>query len=164
MTDYIKAHPIKFAIFAVLVLLSLRVLVWGGLNMTGFCWADKRWLNDEEKIVKVLEFLNTADSLRIFADHPKPGNSVINEYEEFKIVPYRDIHDLRTQNTDCCNFGHDSVQSLSGDSANDSLHVKLRIQYLDRNNQMQRKTIDTIVTYNNCASAIGVGNELRWYQ
>jgi hypothetical protein len=48
LKNYVKANPVKFTLLFVVGLLCLRVFLWGALNLTGFCWAEKRWLSDED--------------------------------------------------------------------------------------------------------------------
>lgn len=140
MTHYIKAHPIKFAIFMVLVLLSLRVLVWGGLNMTGFCWAEKRWLSDEEKIVKAIDIDNSISYVRI--DTPVNGGVSL---ESFDRISYKDANDLITQNPNCCRIerrkpksypdnklGRLFAGSFTGDDSGDDISINYNAKYRDQ--------------------------------
>ena len=95
MIKWIKKHWI----------LSLFLLVGGvpaGLNYSGFCWEQGRWLSDEEKI-KIfifIHFLSTNDYIGTVTDFT--GKEPIEKKNQSSI--YKSFEDFIEQNPNCCHL------------------------------------------------------------
>lgn len=83
--------------FLFLLLFIIPFIVWGGLNTTGFCWAEKRWLSEDEKINNVIQHIY-AQPPTVF-DSSK-GVLVINPNKGYKTV-----EDFKKHNPNCCSVG-----------------------------------------------------------
>ena len=54
-----KSHPILTPLFSISFICLLIVLVLGGLNYQGYCWAENRFLSDEERNLIALEYVES---------------------------------------------------------------------------------------------------------
>jgi hypothetical protein len=87
---WIKRHPILTLLLIMLLPLMLR----GGLNYSGFCWAEKRWLSDEERIDAAIEHLIYRDEL--YLEGAIAGEKV------YKVIPYKSVSEFKQKNQNCC--------------------------------------------------------------
>jgi hypothetical protein len=87
-------------------ILSLFLLLGGvpaGLNYSGFCWAEKRWLNDEEMIRGAIAELLRYDTTTI--EFPIVG------YQVVKLIKENSVEEFLNNNPNCCfvSNGKDTV-------------------------------------------------------
>jgi hypothetical protein len=86
-------------------ILSLFLLIGGvpaGLNYSGFCMEQKRWLSDEEKIRHFVlnNFVSTTDySGNVF---DATGETVIQKKNQS--TRYKNFEDFMENNPNCCRF------------------------------------------------------------
>lgn len=94
---WVRRHPVLF----VLVLLAAIPMFRGTMNLTGFCWAEGRWLSDEERIDAAIEnaLLRTSTQTAIEKD-----NMVTYGIADI-VDPYKDREELKRKNPDCCVVG-----------------------------------------------------------
>jgi len=70
-------------------------------NLKGFCWAEKRFLTDEERIYRLVERINKRDFFNLYAN--RKGIYLVGE-TVYDVVPYKSVEDFLTSNPDCCNI------------------------------------------------------------
>ncbi|MES2985252.1 MAG: hypothetical protein V4735_08710 [Pseudomonadota bacterium] len=90
-------NPVRMTVWCVGAVLLLWVCVWGGFNMTGFCWADKRWLSDEERIDGIIEMIYRQPAV-VWGDHYKGSR-------ENPTISYQSVQDFKEKNPNCCQVG-----------------------------------------------------------
>ena len=139
---------------------ALYIFLHGVLNMTGFCWDDKRWLSDNEKIEKVLAFVNRQSNFRIFSDHPLPGNSVINEYISYTMVPYKNVSEMHSKNMDCCRIEKLRMATPLGFDTGEQIEMNLLIQYRSEDKSIAQRKANILATYDNCMQHLWLSHEL----
>jgi hypothetical protein len=91
---WIRRHPI----LTLMLILLLPLMLRGGLNYSGFCWAEKRWLSDEERIDAAIEHLINRDEM--YLEGAIAGEKV------YKVVPYTTIEDFKEKNPNCCEVAY----------------------------------------------------------
>lgn len=155
-----KLH--KWVLRGALLSPLMALFFWGGMNATGFCWTEKRWLSDEEKIDRVLMRVNNATSVNIYATEPLPGNSVINEYKTFKIIPYQTLALLRAANTNCCNISKVRINSPYGFAMGEQMEINLAVNYLTMEKGEKKKKLGILATYDNCVHSPWLSHELNF--
>jgi hypothetical protein len=89
---YLLKEP--FVWFVVLPVIGF--FIWGGMNYSGFCWAEKRWLSDEERID-----LAIAEVIKRKTAYLERGIGGAKEYE---LIPYASIEEFKQKNPDCCSI------------------------------------------------------------
>ncbi len=103
------------------------VCIWGGLNMSGFCWADKRWLSDEEKIKMAVQYHMHRKILPFTIEHM--GQFIIKDYEQ---IPYQDFDEFKALNPNCCTLNPKGSMDLPPRSLSYNYTSTVRINYLMR--------------------------------
>jgi hypothetical protein len=76
----------------------LALVLWyvmrGALNYYGFCWEQKRWLSDEERIDIAIAELITYKNVYL-------GDGVAGS-KYYEIVPFKSVKEFKQKNPDCC--------------------------------------------------------------
>jgi hypothetical protein len=98
------------------LLLLLWLVLRASLNYSGFCWAEKRWLSDEEVMDNMIAVVNSErlpfSRWREFGVD-ETNRDEYKKYEGYKFLPYQSIKDFKQQNPDCCKLdGYPSVENL----------------------------------------------------
>ncbi len=109
MISFIKNNPIKF-ILAVLLIVIL------GLNYFGFCYSQKRFLSDEEKLNIVARniLVSEAEDFEYYKrvislDKDNERRLELEKYYPGKPVPYRDINEFFALNPRCCTVSDEYI-------------------------------------------------------
>jgi hypothetical protein len=87
----------KKRIFA---LIAVAFFAWGGLNTTGFCFSEMRYVPDKEFFARYLEST-------VFYVHPQlyQVEDWTNDPDIKSFTEYRDGNDFLAKNPDCCSYG-----------------------------------------------------------
>jgi hypothetical protein len=165
-----KNRLIKRAVLLSCVAVASYAVLRVTLNAQGFCWEDKRWLSDADKIVRVLEFVNQAKHIQISADQPRPGDVVINDSKLYSIIPYDTVADLLEKNPACCRIVKPADKNKRGfvlldiDTANERFEGEYNVHYSDLGKQNRQKKIQVTAAYNNCGHTNNwdIWAPLRW--
>jgi hypothetical protein len=83
---------IGIGLTAMIALLS----VWPVMNVAGFCWAEKRFLSDEEIITRVIE--------EVYNNYPPRNYGSSSGALVQNPITYRSLNDFVAQNKDCCSI------------------------------------------------------------
>ena len=154
MMTSIKAHPIRFILLTVLVLLTLRVLLWGGLNMTGFCWAEKRWLSDEERINLLITRIIQQKTVNLSAYSDQTVS-----FGVYPVLQYASVEDFRRVNPACCVINPVGPYELgkprfidrsTGFNSGKTIRIKYTQRYQDDNGQVKSKNLELLTYQTNC--------------
>ncbi|MDJ0597871.1 MAG: hypothetical protein QNJ37_03375 [Crocosphaera sp.] len=137
--------------FLLLVGLPLTALItYFGFNYSGFCFAQMRYLSDEEKIRRVFDYQNSRNTLPIenFSGVWYPKHIKYNSFDEY-IALY----------PDCCSVnpggGYEVppakfLDRIFGYDSRDIVVIYFQVRYLDENNSLKigKKRFDNYLT--NC--------------
>jgi hypothetical protein len=87
----------KKRIFA---LIAVAFFAWGGLNTSGFCFSEMRYVPDKEFFARYLEST-------VFYVHPQlyQVEDWTNDPDIKSFTEYRDGNDFLAKNPDCCSYG-----------------------------------------------------------
>lgn len=82
-------------------------LLWTGMNYSGFCHAEFRYLSDQEMIDAtiqyVLDMYPPAISKKIsIVDNDGKIQNVTRWYKPENVIDYKDISEFKSINPDCC--------------------------------------------------------------
>lgn len=141
--SWIKKHPILLAF----LLLGGSV---GGLNLSGFCIPEGRWLSDEEKIRAAVDSLIIRQDVAI--NTPDKGTQI------YKVIPYENIDSFLDKNPVCCSVGikrgDDFIPQtfytrITGKHA-ENIRIEYVAQYLDETGVMHTKKSVTTPLISNC--------------
>jgi hypothetical protein len=88
-------HCLKFLV----VIAAVTFDVWGGLNISGFCFSEMRYVPDKEFFARYLE------SAAYVHPHLYQVRNLTNEPGVRSFTDYRDGNDFLIKNPDCCSYG-----------------------------------------------------------
>jgi len=95
----------KHKTVSLVLLLFIFISVYFGLNYSGMCISQMRWLSNEEKIMSVIEEINSRGNIRIEEN---------GKYVDMRKVPYKDTESFLENNPECCKIGPPVSGSSSG--------------------------------------------------
>lgn len=130
----------------VTLVLVFPLFIWGGMNKSGFCWAEKRWVTPEEKIATVIDFINSAKMARV--NDPDNKDSSI-----YILMPtYKNAEEALRAHPDCCHYDSSigGSGSFFGESMHGSVFVDLPMKYLDEHRQTKIVKIPERISFTNC--------------
>ncbi|WP_161814422.1 hypothetical protein [Steroidobacter agaridevorans] len=145
------------------VALGLALLFVGlraGLNYSGFCLEQRRWLTDREKIEIAIK--------RILASYPPTlievvtypdGRKADRYFQPENPVPYRSVDEFLQVNPECCEVTQREHPKISGSislgsrlfgitSAN--VRVRYQVRYLDASGRMITRIMEPYIAISNC--------------
>jgi len=88
--DFVKKHKNISIIFSLFFIL----FTYFGLNYSGMCISQMRWLSDEEKIRLAVDRVNSREFTTV-----TPNRILVTR------VPYKSIDDFIEKNSECCGLG-----------------------------------------------------------
>lgn len=151
-----KKHVLSLA-------LPLIAIAWGGLNWTGFCFSEFRYLSDEEFFERFLESNPSFLKPELWQIQNQLNDKTIRA-----VNPYKDAREYMSLFPDCCKFGWQKG-ALSEISNNPSIkerilggapkRVAARInwRYVDEKGQSQMSSVYRIYASNNCGKSDNYG-------
>ena len=123
----------------------------GGMNYTGFCLSQGRYLSDEEKISAGISYIERRDTVAI-----KTKDKGIQRYK--RVHSYLGEEDFRSKNAQCCEVGMNLVgeywepsflERVLGDYA-DKIKIKYIVHYLDEMGSAVSGHRETDLVITNC--------------
>lgn len=163
----------KLSILLKLILagiLVVFVVVIPSLNYSGFCFHQKRFLSDEEKLkIVVARVLLQYPKPNAVHDRLSPGNATprwntVKSWPE-NPIPYQDMNEFFTLNPNCCQVTT-NYKSIGGEGDNTNfwgrltgskssiVGVKYLLRYRDENGAMQAKLIEIFPGISNCGELV----------
>lgn len=118
------------------VLLSL-VFIYFGLNYSGFCFAEKRYLSDEEKIRAEFDYQNSRDTLPL------------DNFPDPKHIKYKSFDEYVALYPECCSVNPggpyevapvEFLARILGYNSGDVVVINFQVRYLDENGLL--KTVE----------------------
>ncbi len=110
-----------------IVFIALLAPLWivAGLNYSGFCWEQKRWLSEEEKIHRaIVDRFVSSSNYRVQVAH-SVGDTLVEK--ENLSTPYSSFEDFISANPNCCSLNI----SESADSGPPTFWTKVKGGYSD---------------------------------
>lgn len=152
---FVKEHPFKSILLLLLTLGLLRALAWGVLARTDFCWEQKRWLSDGEKIEAVIEYQNGRKSIPVYEKESK-------KYYNYAQVKYGNAEEYWETYPSCCALNPGGPHGISAPSISKKLDgfwgdvvvMDYYIRYLDDDGQLQVKKTKFENEVSNCGKVI----------
>ena len=117
-------------------IVSTFLIIYFGLNYSGFCFAEMRYLSDEEKIRSVFNYQNNRTRLPVYI--PGKGSTI------YQHIKYKSFDEYIKQNPDCCTLNPGIptevpparfIDSILGYNSGDVVAITFRVRYLNENNQ-----------------------------
>ncbi len=122
-----------------------------GLNYSGFCFAQMRYLSDEEKIRSVFDYQNARSELPI-------------NFKYYEHIKYESFDEYIKENPDCCKInskrGHDVpvpwfLDRIFGFNSGDFIFIDFKMRYVDEKGKQRIKTLNFENAVQNCG-------KVRW--
>ncbi len=140
----------RICLITLFLVIPLTLLGYFGLNYSGFCFAQMRYLSDEEKIRSVFNYQNARKSL------------YANELREH--IPYKSFDEYIKENPDCCKInskrGHDVpspsfVDRIFGFNSSDFIFTDFKRRYVDEKGKQ-------IIKEFSFGNSVGNCGKVRW--
>ncbi|NEQ39499.1 MAG: hypothetical protein F6K40_25865 [Okeania sp. SIO3I5] len=129
-------------------------MLYAGLNYSGFCLAQIRYLSDEDKFRKEFERFNQLDTTFI----PERQNNE-NGGQRYKRIKYESFEQFMESNPDCCTVRPSGIASLwlriTGVHSGEVTVMKYTVYYLDENGERRSRESKRQIILQNCGQ--------RWY-
>jgi len=108
-------------------------------NLKGFCWTEKRFLTDEERIYRLVERINKRDFFNLYVLN-EAGAYLVGP-TVYDVVPYKSVEDFLTSNPDCCKIKKYSGIIVHGEKVDSheysqkglyagSFYIRHRVKYI----------------------------------
>ena len=136
---------------------------WMGMNYTGYCHAEGRYLSDQEKfdsaIQYVLDRYPPTISKTVVVDVNGTKQTREHWYMPENIIRYNGIDDFKKNNQDCCKLSktagegrrHSILDRLTG-NASGFVIINYKVMYIE--NSFKNHAMDvTAVTVKNCGTS-----------
>jgi hypothetical protein len=148
---------VKRFFLAVTVLTVGGFVWWAGMNYTGYCHAEGRYLSDEERInLAITNILQTYPPVLT-----ENAVGVIHAKRPDNPIYYADIAEFKSANNNCCNItqvgpegknDRVSLYSRITGSISGLVHVKYLVRYKDEHGNYLSKTHETYPAITNCGA------------
>lgn len=139
-----------------LLYLALRA----GLNYSGFCLEQRRYLTDREKIeIAIKRILRSYPTTLTEGVTYPDGRKATRWFRPERPVPYRSVDEFLQVNPECCEVTQREHPKIGGSislgnrlfgitSAN--VRVRYQVRYLDANGRMIMQTLEPYIAISNC--------------
>jgi hypothetical protein len=125
-----------------LLLLSTPAISYFGLNYSGFCFDEMRYLSQEDKVRAVFDDLNNQKEIR-----------------KIKHIKYKSFDEYLKENPDCCvvNPSYTDlpapslINRLFGYYSGDYVRIKYKMRYLDTNGKLKIQELVDDSLLGNCS-------------
>ena len=108
---------VKRFFLAVTVLTVGGFVWWAGMNYTGYCHAEGRYLSDEEKIKSAVQYIVNSGSFSIKKQKNMTVNGVILEVDDWyrpeNPVKFKDEKEFFDANPSCCSLHLNEGEGIS---------------------------------------------------
>ncbi len=140
----------RICLITLFLVIPLTLLGYFGLNYSGFCFAQMRYLSDEEKIRSVFDTQNARKSL------------YTNGLREH--IKYKSFDEHIKENPDCCKINpkrsHDVpspsfVDRIFGFNSGDFIFIDFKVRYVDEKGKQRVKEFSFENAVQNCG-------KVRW--
>jgi hypothetical protein len=137
---------------------------WAGMNYTGYCHAEGRYLSDEEKINSAIRFALYGYPPSISKEIEVNVNGTTQKHEYWYVpenpIKYKDIDDFMAINPGCCKL---SMRTGEGDApsfldritgyVSTYVIVKFKVRYFDEQHLEKFANSGVAVAVKNCGES-----------
>ena len=128
----------------------LILFVYFGLNYSGFCFAEKRYLSNEEKIRAEFDYQNSRDTLPL--DNPPNSEHVKDKsFDGYNLehIKYKSFDEYIALYPKCCSVNpggpyevppENFLDRILGYNSGDVVVINFQVRYLDENGSL--KTVE----------------------
>lgn len=151
-----RHHTFLVFVFKFIGIPLIVLIVYFGLNHSGFCFAKMRYLNTEEKIRWTFENLNAAGRLRVNI----PGK----EPKDVEFIKYKSFDEYIKENPNCCTFYASGgspelppptfLQRIFGYHSGTFVRIYYKVRYFDNNGEKKSQIIKTESPLRNCGDIV----------
>lgn len=156
-------RALKHISLIVISISAVYVVVRLGLNYSGYCYEQKRYLTDQEKIeIAVREILRFYPPTLTEYGVSQGGENVVRWFSPEKAIPYQSVEDFFKINKECCeitdyekgDFGQKGerisrLNKLLGDTS-DNVRVRYRVRYFDERGSLMTRQYESYIAISNC--------------
>lgn len=144
--SWIRKHPF-------FIICISTICIYGGLNYSGMCIPQGRWLSNEDRIRVLFERFN------------KQTITVI-EGEEVRRIPYKSFDEFKLLNPDCCNQNGKPydlpkpriLNRITGVNSGSPLRIRYKIKYFD-NKGISRDVENVVEVFtSNCGKIYNIND------
>jgi len=125
----------------------LILFVYFGLNYSGFCFAEKRYLSDEEKVRAVFDYQNSRDTLPL-DNAPDPKHVLDKSFDGYNLahIKYKSFDEHIALYPECCSLnpggGYEVpptkfLDRIFGYNSDDVVVINFQVRYLDENGSLK---------------------------
>jgi hypothetical protein len=130
------------------IILAAPMIFFAGLNYSGFCFREMRYLTDEMKIRSVFKEDNEA-------------TTVVNEHGKTirRYIPYRSFEEFIKRNPNCCQINPGGpyelpppyfLDRITGYYSGDIIVLNYKVRYQDEDGEIQIKEVEYLNALMNC--------------
>ncbi|NEQ40081.1 MAG: hypothetical protein F6K40_29120 [Okeania sp. SIO3I5] len=124
-------------------------MLYAGLNYSGFCFAQMRYLSDEDKFRKVFERGNQQDTVFV-----NKGQNYENGGQRYERIKYESFEQFMESNPDCCTVRPSGIASLwlriTGIHSGEVTVMNYPVYYLDENGERKSRESKRGIILQNC--------------
>ncbi len=145
----------KIFLLTLVIGIPLAILGYFGLNYSGFCFAQMRYLSDEEKISSVFDYQNARRDLL---------NVVGVEKRIYNYIKYESFDEYIKENPDCCKINSEKTHDVPvpwfldrifGFNSGDFIFTDFKVRYVDEKGKQRTKEYRFENSVQNCG-------KVRW--
>lgn len=149
-----KRNFIKFIII-ISAIVSLYLVFGGAMNYTGFCWDQKRYLSEEERIRIAIKGINELDFVYIQDKAKNDGG------DNFDYIRYKNVEEFLKQNPSCCRVlyspykDHVSPRRLMDriwGTSGGTVEINFKARYRDKRGKEKEGEATWYVNQQNCGT------------
>ncbi len=133
---------VKRFFLAVTVLTVGGFVWWAGMNYTGYCHAEGRYLSDEEKIKSAVQYIVNSGSFSIKKQKNMTVNGVILEVDDWyrpeNPVKFKDEKEFFDANPSCCSLHLNEGEGISVNFMDritgylsSYVHMEYKVKYIE---------------------------------
>jgi hypothetical protein len=128
----------------------LIIFIYFGLNYSGFCFAEMRYLSDEEKIRAVFDYQNSRNTLPL-DNAPDPKHVKDKSFDGYNLahIKYKSFDEYIALYPECCSVNPGGpyevppakfLDRIFGYNSGDVVVINFHVRYLDENGSL--KTVE----------------------
>ena len=126
---------------------QLILFVYFGLNYSGFCFAEKRYLSNEEKIREEFDYQNSRDTLPL-DNPPDPKHVLDKSFGGYNLahIKYKSFDEYIALYPECCSVNpggpyevspEEFLDRILGYNSSDVVVINFKVRYLDENGSLK---------------------------
>lgn len=146
----------RFYLFKLIGVLLLVLVIYFGLNYSGFCFAKMRYISTEEKIRWFFNDLNNARNLLIITPD--------KDFKDVEFIKHESFDEYIKKNPNCCQFYASGgspelppptfLQRIFGYHTGTFVRIFFEVRYFDDSGKRKSQIIKAERALRNCGEAV----------